>query len=45
MSAKDSMTDYLESHPRMIGALFTMMLLLSQAGSVAAGNNVSQVGP
>ena len=27
---------YLAEHPKMTGVLFTMMLLLSQAGSVAA---------
>ncbi|WP_277612558.1 MULTISPECIES: DUF7503 family protein [Natrinema] len=44
MSAKDSMKDYLAQHPRMIGALFTLFVLLSQAGSVAAGST-SQIGP
>ena len=34
---------WLAEHPRMTGVLFTMMLLLSQAGSVAAGG--SAVGP
>jgi hypothetical protein len=28
---------YLAEHPKMTGVLFTAMLLLSQAGSVAAG--------
>ena len=28
---------YLEANPRMIGVLFTMILLLTQAGNVAAG--------
>ena len=32
---------YLENHPRMIGVLFTTMLLLSQAGNVAAANGVT----
>jgi hypothetical protein len=31
----------LENHPRMIGALFTLVLLLSQAGSVMANNSVT----
>lgn len=44
MSENDSMTDYLAQHPRMIGALFTLLLLLGQAGSVAAGSS-TQVGP
>jgi hypothetical protein len=31
---------WLAEHPRMTGVLFTMMLLLSQAGTVVAvGNN------
>lgn len=45
MSTKDSMTDYLASHPRMIGALFTLMLLLGQSGTALAGNGSSTVGP
>ncbi|WP_408957718.1 hypothetical protein [Natrinema sp. 74] len=44
MPSKDSMKNYLAQHPRMIGALFTLFVLLSQAGSVAAGTT-SQVGP
>ncbi|WP_449271530.1 DUF7503 family protein [Halopiger djelfimassiliensis] len=44
MSAKDSMKDYLAQHPRMIGVLFTLFVLLSQAGTVVAGTN-TQVGP
>ncbi|WP_275039988.1 DUF7503 family protein [Natrialba hulunbeirensis] len=44
MSVTDSMKDYLAQHPRMIGALFTLCILLSQAGTVVAGTS-SQVGP
>ncbi|WP_425492715.1 DUF7503 family protein [Halosolutus amylolyticus] len=33
------LTQYLKNHPRMIGVLFTMMLVLSQAGTVAAINS------
>jgi hypothetical protein len=29
----------------MIGVLFTMMLLLTQAGNAAAGNGTTLVGP
>lgn len=36
---------YLKEHPRMMGALFTMLLLLSQAGTVAAGNAGAVSGP
>ncbi|WP_279387169.1 DUF7503 family protein [Natrarchaeobius oligotrophus] len=44
MSDKDTMKDYLAKHPRMIGVLFTLFVLLSQAGTVVAGTN-SQMGP
>lgn len=33
-------TQYLRNHPRMIGALFTVLLLLSQAGTVAANGSM-----
>ena len=36
---------YLRNHPRMIGALFMMMLLLTQAGNVAAANGSVVAGP
>ncbi|WP_324758617.1 DUF7503 family protein [Haloarcula sp. GH36] len=39
------MKEYLADHPRMIGALFTVLLLLSQAGNVAANNGASISGP
>lgn len=32
-------TAYLADNPRMIGVLFTMFLLLSQVGNVAAANS------
>lgn len=35
---------YLADHPRMIGVLFTMLLLLAQAGTAAAGMS-SNAGP
>ncbi|AEH36933.1 DUF7503 family protein [Halopiger xanaduensis] len=44
MSDDTSMQDYLAQHPRMIGVLFTLFVLLSQTGTVAAGIS-SQVGP
>lgn len=37
MSENDTVTDYLAEHPRMIGGLFTLLLLLSQAGMALAG--------
>ncbi|MFB6131044.1 MAG: hypothetical protein ABEJ28_09515 [Salinigranum sp.] len=46
MSQKTSeLTAYLKNHPRMMGVLFTMVLLLTQAGSVAAANNSIIMGP
>ena len=32
---------WLAEHPRMTGVLFTMMLLLSQAGTVVADGNAA----
>jgi hypothetical protein len=36
---------YLAEHPKMIGVLATALLLLSQAGSVAAGGGTAISGP
>jgi hypothetical protein len=33
--------EFLREHPRMMGVLFTMTLLLTQAGTVAAGNGTT----
>lgn len=44
MSVTTSMKNYLAEHPRMIGALFTLFLILSQSGTVTAGLS-TQVGP
>ena len=33
------MAAYLAEHPRMIGALFTILMLLSQVGGVVANKN------
>lgn len=38
------LTEYLTNHPRMIGVLFTITLLLSQAGAVSASNS-TYLGP
>lgn len=37
--------DFLEENPKWIGVLFTAMLLLSQAGTVAAANGSTMTGP
>lgn len=46
MSDTDSkITAYLADNPRMIGILFTIFLLLSQAGTVVAGQGTVTSGP
>lgn len=35
--SNDNIKAHLAEHPRLIGVLFTMLLLLSQAGNAAAG--------
>lgn len=45
MSNKEAVTEYLAEHPRTIGILFAMFLLVSQAGSVVAGNSGATAGP
>ncbi|MFB6075059.1 MAG: hypothetical protein ABEJ89_08610 [Haloarculaceae archaeon] len=36
---------FIASHPKLLGALFMMLVLLTQAGSVAANNGASIAGP
>ncbi|WP_169794666.1 DUF7503 family protein [Haloprofundus marisrubri] len=46
MSQNDSaMADYLANNPRMVGVVFTMMLLLTQAGNAAAAAAGTVAGP
>lgn len=46
MSQSESkMANFLENHPRWIGVLFTMTLLLMEAGMAAGANGSSTVGP
>jgi hypothetical protein len=40
-----ALVSYLTDNPRMMGALFTIVLLLSQAGSALAGNATTTAGP
>ncbi|WP_195155989.1 DUF7503 family protein [Halococcus agarilyticus] len=35
----------LKNHPKLLSALFGLMVLLSQAAPVAAGNNAGTIGP
>ncbi|WP_198662067.1 DUF7503 family protein [Halorussus litoreus] len=44
-TTRDSMAEYLEAHPRMMGALFTIGLLLMHAGNVAANGASTNAGP
>ena len=39
------LTEYLTDNPRMIGVLFTLSVLLSQAGSVVASQGSVTPGP
>lgn len=41
----DSIKAYLANHPRMTGVLFTLLLLLTQAGNAAAGWGTVTAGP
>lgn len=43
--ADNELLTYLESNPRMIGVLFTILLVLSQAGTVSAGVVSTTGGP
>lgn len=39
------MATYLADNPRMMGALFTLALLLTQAGNIAASGGAGTAGP
>lgn len=41
----NSIAAYLAENPRMMGVLFTLFVLLSQAGNAAAANMVTVRGP
>lgn len=41
MSDSNALGQFLAEHPRMIGALFVMVLLLTQAGSTVAANGTT----
>ena len=41
----ETLAAFVAEHPKMAGVLFTTMLLLSQAGTVMAGNGASSAGP
>jgi hypothetical protein len=41
----NTVASYLAEHPKMTGVLFTALMLLSQAGTVIAGNANGTGGP
>lgn len=43
--AETDLTTYLKENPRMMGVLFTMLLLLTQAGNASAGMFTTVAGP
>lgn len=43
--SEDSLKTYLANHPRMTGVLFTLLVLLTQAGNAAAGGAYVTAGP
>jgi len=43
--ADSDIAEYLAEHPRMIGVLFAIFMLLTQVGSVAAGGGTGYTGP
>lgn len=43
--SENAVAEYLADHPRMLGGLFTVLLLLTQVGNVAAGTSVTISGP
>jgi hypothetical protein len=45
MSNSTRMQEYLAENPRMCGTLFTICLLLTQAGNVAAAGGGTTQGP
>jgi len=45
MTTRGRMAEFLETHPRMMGALFAICLLLMQAGNAAANAASTIAGP
>jgi hypothetical protein len=43
--ADNKFSQFLSDHPRMIGVLFTMLVLLSSAGAVAGAGVSGTAGP
>lgn len=45
MSRDSNLRNWLADHPRMMGALFVLLALLAQAGTVGASTVVTTAGP
>ena len=43
--SESNLADYIAQNPRMAGVLFTICLLLTQAGNSAAANALTHSGP
>ena len=43
--SENTVSEFLAENPRMMGVVFTMLLLLSQAGNSAAANMLTVSGP
>jgi len=43
--SESQVAQYFSEHPRMLGALFTILLLLTQVGSAAAATSATTAGP
>lgn len=41
----NDLSAFVAKHPRMMGVLFTLVLLLSQVGTVAGGSGTTIIGP
>ncbi|MFW5934318.1 MAG: DUF7503 family protein [Halolamina sp.] len=44
-SNSSSMAAYLAEHPKMVGVLFTILVVLSQASGIVAAGQGTTVGP
>lgn len=45
LDSESTVSEFLRDHPRFMGALFTLLLLLTQAGSTIAGQSSTVAGP
>ena len=44
-TAEGRLTEWLSNHPRLMGALFVTLVLLTKAGTAVAGNSSVTAGP